>query len=82
VSTPFKWNYVTVEGIISKPEYMGDTVNFRFYKESYKDKQTKSKPKEAWAVFKGTQEPIVDAETWHIAAMPESKAACECDRRA
>jgi hypothetical protein len=67
VSTPFKWNYVTVEGIISKAEYMGDTVNFRFYKESYKDRQTKSNPKEAWAVFKGTQEPIVDAETWHTA---------------
>jgi hypothetical protein len=66
-STPFKWNYATVESIISKPEYMGDTVNFRFYKESYKDKQTKSNPKEAWVVFKGTQEPIVDAETWNTA---------------
>jgi hypothetical protein len=66
-STPFNWNYVTVENIISKAEYMGDTVNFRFYKESYKDRQTKSNPKEAWAVFKGTQEPIVDAETWHTA---------------
>jgi DNA invertase Pin-like site-specific DNA recombinase len=66
-STPFNWNYVTVQDIISKPEYMGDTVNFRFYKESYKDKQTKSNPKEAWVVFKGTQEPIVDAGTWETA---------------
>jgi DNA invertase Pin-like site-specific DNA recombinase len=66
-STPFKWNYVTVENIISKAEYMGDTVNFRFYKESYKDKQSKSNPKGEWAVFKGTQEPIIDAGAWHTA---------------
>jgi hypothetical protein len=46
---------------------MGCTVNFRTYKDSYKDRKAKHRPKEEWSVFEGTQEPIVDAETWKTA---------------
>lgn len=64
---PYAWRGTTVSGILSKPEYMGHTVNFRTYKESYKDKQPQKTPKEDWAVFENTQEPIVDAGTWNMA---------------
>ena len=37
--------YSTVRDILSKSEYMGHTVNFRSYKESYKDKRAKKAPK-------------------------------------
>ena len=37
--------YSTVRDILSKLEYMGHTVNFRSYKESYKDKRAKKAPK-------------------------------------
>ena len=49
------------------PEYIGKTVNFRTYKNSYKDKKTKKADKEDWVIFDGTQEPIIDAETWELA---------------
>jgi DNA invertase Pin-like site-specific DNA recombinase len=61
------WEGPTVRNIISRPEYMGCTVNFRTYKESYKDKKHKYRPREEWMVFEGTQEPIVDPATWNTA---------------
>ena len=44
---------------------MGHTVNFRSYKESYKDKRAKKTPKEDWVIFKNTQEAIVSEEMWN-----------------
>lgn len=64
---PYAWRGATVGDILGKPEYMGHTVNFRTYKDSYKDKQAKKTPKEDWVIFEDTQEPIVDAETWETA---------------
>jgi DNA invertase Pin-like site-specific DNA recombinase len=66
-SEPHTWEGATVKNILARQEYMGCTVNFRTYKNSYKDKKVKFRPQEEWAVFEGTQEPIVDSETWHTA---------------
>lgn len=62
---PYVWRGATVRDILSKPEYMGHTVNFRSYKESYKDKRAKKTPKEDWVIFKNTQEAIVSEEMWN-----------------
>lgn len=64
-ATPYVWRGATVRDILSKPEYMGHTVNFRSYKESYKDKRAKRTPKEDWVIFKNTQEAIVSEEMWN-----------------
>ena len=53
--------------ILSKPEYMGHTVNFRSHKESYKDKQPVYHAPEDWLIFENTHEAIVDKETWELA---------------
>lgn len=65
IATPYVWRGATVSDILSKPEYMGHTVNFRSYKESYKDKRAKKTPKEDWVIFKNTQEAIVSEEMWN-----------------
>ena len=62
---PYVWRGATVRDILSKPEYMGHTVNFRSYKESYKDKRAKKTPKEDWVIFKNTQEAIDSEEMWN-----------------
>jgi DNA invertase Pin-like site-specific DNA recombinase len=67
VEDSHRWGGSTVKNILSRPEYIGRTVNFRTYKDSYKDKKHKYRPQEEWAVFDGTQEPIVDLETWQTA---------------
>lgn len=64
---PYNWSGFVVGQILSKPEYMGDTVNFRTHKESYKDKSTVPNPKEDWLIFENTHEAIVDRETWALA---------------
>ena len=61
---PYAWRGNTISDILSKPEYMGHTVNFRTYKESYKDKRSKATPKEDLVIFEDTQEAIIDKETW------------------
>jgi DNA invertase Pin-like site-specific DNA recombinase len=63
---PYSWVPGTVRNI-RRPEYMGYTVNFRTSKESYKDRTVKRRPPKEWAVFEGTQEPIIDTETWQTA---------------
>ena len=55
-----------VKHILTKPDYLGYTVNFRTTSKSYKDKKSIQNPPEKWAVFEGTQEPIIDLETWQL----------------
>lgn len=49
---PYTWRGGTVADILSKQEYMGHTVNFRTYKESYKDKRVKMTPKEDLVILR------------------------------
>lgn len=64
---PYNWSGYIVGQILSKPEYMGDTVNFRSHKASYKDKDSVPNPKEDWLIFENTHEAIIDRETWELA---------------
>lgn len=63
---PYAWNDFIVGRILSKPEYMGHTVNFRSHKESYKDKKRINNPKDDWLIFENTHEAIIDKETWEL----------------
>ncbi|MBQ0099519.1 MAG: recombinase family protein [Firmicutes bacterium] len=58
------WNAKTVVGILENMEYLGHTVNFRFYKKSYKSKKRYEAPKDKWVIFENTQEAIIDKETF------------------
>ena len=64
---PYNWSGYIVAQILSKPEYMGHTVNFRSHKQSYKDKTPVMNPKDEWLIFEDTHEAIVDKETWELA---------------
>ena len=63
---PYDWDGEGVSRILSKPEYLGHTVNFRFHKESYKSKKMIPNPKEEWMIFENTHKAIVDQETWEL----------------
>ena len=63
---PYCWCGTTVAAIIRRKEYAGYTVNFKTYTNSYKDKRPKNTPDDQRAYFEGTQEPIVDLETWEL----------------
>ena len=66
-TNPYNWSGFVVGQILSKPEYMGHTVNFRSHKLSYKDKCSVQNPEDEWLIFENTHEAIVDKETWELA---------------
>lgn len=66
-SHPYSWSGNTIGHMIGKPEYMGHTVNFRTYKDSYKDKKVKDAPPEDWVIFKDTHPAIIDEQTFDTA---------------
>ena len=63
----YTWSGKSVAELLCKPEYKGQTVNFRTGKESYKDKHPKRYVPDQWVVFENTQEAIVDEQTWQLA---------------
>lgn len=61
---PYHWNENSVIHILERMEYTGCTVNFKTYTKSYKLKKKLENPKENWAIFHDTQEPIISKEQW------------------
>ena len=66
MSKPYEWAGVSVVRMLEKPEYMGDTVNFRTKKLSYKDKTAVKNDSDEIVVFTDTQEAIIDRKTWYM----------------
>lgn len=66
VDDPFGWDKSTVVHILERQEYLGNTVNFKTYRKSYKQKKTLRKDPSEWQVFEGTHEAIIDKETFAI----------------
>ena len=60
------WNYKSVACILADMQYLGYTVNFKTYKKNFKARRRIETPKEDWAIFENTQEPIIDQETYDI----------------
>lgn len=66
IERPYAWSDFIVGQILSKPEYMGHTVNFRSHKQSYKDKNIIRNTPEDWLIFESTHEAIIDSATWEL----------------
>lgn len=64
IKDPYAWGSSTVVGILKKREYLGETVNFKTRKH-FKDKKSHYVSPDQWTVFEGTQEPIIDEETFN-----------------
>lgn len=60
------WCSATVSKILSQQEYVGDTVNFRFRKPSYKSKRQIRNDKSDLVIFPNTHEPIIEREQYEL----------------
>lgn len=58
------WNGETVKRILNYREYVGDTVNFKTIKVSYKSRKIVERPKEENMIFLNTHEAIISRETF------------------
>jgi DNA invertase Pin-like site-specific DNA recombinase len=64
LANPYAWDAGTIADILEKPEYAGHTVNFKTYKESYKERSCKRNDKANWKIFHNTHEPLVSQEVF------------------
>lgn len=58
------WSNDMVARILKSETYIGNTVNYRDRKATYKSK-LKRQPKENWLIVPNTHEPIIDMDTWN-----------------
>ena len=63
---PHNWCSATVADILDRQEYTGDTVNFRSFSQSFKQKKRLDRPQEEWKVFPDTHPAIIDRETFTL----------------
>ncbi|MDD3362796.1 MAG: recombinase family protein [Hespellia sp.] len=60
------WSYQTIHSILNNETYIGNLVQNRANKVSFKDRKVKSLPKEKWVIVPNTHEPIIDVQTWNL----------------
>lgn len=60
------WNPRTVSDILKKREYLGQIVNFKTRKKSYKSKKFIWNAEDDWSIFYDMHEPIITQETFDI----------------
>ena len=59
-----QWADATIKVIIHNEVYIGNMVQGRVGKLSYKSKKLVSKPKDEWIRVEGTHEPLISREVW------------------
>lgn len=60
-----QWSAERVSFILKNELYIGNMVQGRTQKISYKSKKSRKNPPESWAVVPGTHEPIIDTELFY-----------------
>jgi len=66
VADDYFWRASTISHMLTRQEYIGNTVNFKTYRKSYKQKKQLKNDPENWQIFEGTHEAIIDRETFDI----------------
>ena len=64
---PYNWRGASVMEILKHREYMGDMVNFKTVKPSFKSKKQVKNDPDKVLVFENALPAIVDRETWELA---------------
>lgn len=56
---PYFWSATTIHKLLDTQEYIGDTVNFKTYSNSYKDSKSRENDKDKRLIFKDTHPAII-----------------------
>jgi len=63
---PYRWTPDTVSSILEREDYIGNTVNCRYTRLSYKDKRRVERPESEHMRVEHSHEAIIDDETWRL----------------
>lgn len=66
------WCYYTIQKILSSQVYIGNTVQGKSEKLSYKGEERRYKPQSEWDIVENTHDAIVSYDTWHKAQIIRS----------
>ncbi len=58
------WRYSAISDMLVNEIYIGNMVQGKYGSVSYKTKQNRPRPREAWYRVEGTHEPIISREMW------------------
>ena len=58
------WKYPAISNMLVNEIYIGNMVQGKYGSTSYKTKQNKPRPKEAWFLVEGTHEAIIELDLW------------------
>lgn len=58
------WKYSAIAAMLQNEIYIGNMVQGKYGSVSYKTKQNRPRPKEAWYRVEGTHEPVIEKELW------------------
>lgn len=70
-----KWTASMVGKILRNEVYLGNTLQGKTEKPSFKSKATYAVPKESWIVVRGTHQPLIDYKTWQAVRNQMKKRA-------
>jgi len=59
------WRYATISNMLRNEMYIGNMVQNKSEKISYKSKKKRNIPKKDWIIVKNTHDPIIDIDTWN-----------------
>ena len=59
------WKYYAIADMLENEIYLGNMVQGKYGSVSYKTKQNKPRPREAWYTVEGTHEPIIERDLWN-----------------
>ncbi len=63
------WSSERISEMLQNETYIGNMVQGRMVKISYKSKKCLKQPRDSWVIVEGTHEPLVDAETFRKVRM-------------
>ena len=63
-STGTLWKYFAISDMLSNEIYIGNMIQGKTEKISYKSNKYRSRPKDQWFVVEGTHEPIIGLDLW------------------
>lgn len=66
-NNPYYWCGSSVSAVLKRQEYCGDTVNFKTYHKSFKDKAIQYKDEADYVIIKDTQDAIISREEFEKA---------------
>ena len=79
---PYHWTGSSVTAILKRQEYVGDTVNFKTYHTSFKDKQVRYRDEESFTIIRDTQEAIISREEYEKGKETSKiNQTCDSDQR-